>query len=59
MASAGKKMEDLKIADLRLWIADAVVKAADTINNSDGIKKSFLDNGLSNSFNASQEGAHC
>ena len=55
MAEDGHKMENLMIADLRLWIADAIMTAATSINNAEAIKKSFLDNGLSNAFNGSQE----
>ena len=54
MAEDGHKMENLMIADLRLWIADAIMTAATSINNAEAIKKSFLDNGLSNAFNGSQ-----
>ncbi len=55
LIEAGQSLNDLNIDIMRKWIARAVVKAADEINQPALIKKAFLDNGLSNSLDGSQE----
>lgn len=40
---------------MREWIADAVVSAAERINNSDLIQRAFINDGISTNLDGSQE----
>ncbi len=51
----GESIHALDIDKMRKWIAGAVVKAAESINDPDLIQRSFLDNGLSNDLSGGQE----
>ena len=56
-AREGKKIESAKIADMREWIAEAVVKAVDEINKPDLIRRAFVENGFVANFNSSDQEA--